>query len=63
MGTGKLAAGSVNKWFKLGIEDKFRSVKTFIEKNIENHLRKLLDKILIEADHENWAPKQPMSGS
>jgi len=57
MGTGKLAAGSVNKWFKLGIEDKFRSVKTFIEKNIENHLRKLLDKILIEADHENWAPK------
>jgi hypothetical protein len=62
MGTGKLSAGGLSKWFNLDMEDQFKNLKRLLEDNITQELLKELDKILLEAQSENWAPKSPLFG-
>lgn len=62
MGTGKLNVGGFDKWFKLNVEDNFKSAKKLIERNINQELEKKLEKITNEAEAELWTPKEAMYG-
>jgi hypothetical protein len=62
MGTGKLSASGLTKWFKLDMEDQFSSLKKYTEDNITEELKRELQKILVEAQCESWAPKAPLQG-